>query len=387
MSVCTWHYPTRIHFGAGTLSLTPDLCAELGIEKPLVVTDLGLKDQGFIQQLLGYCRLSGQSAEVFSNIKGNPQGGHVDEGVKSYQQHNCDGIIVAGGGSAMDVAKTIAVIAHQNKSLWELGGEQFDWSWIPDNAVAPLIALPTTAGTGSEVGRSSVIIHEASQSKKILFHEKMLPPVVISDPELTVSLPQHMTAATGIDAFVHCFEAFCAPGFHPMAEGIALEGMRLVSEALPVAYNNGEDIKARGKMLVAASMGATAFQKDLGAVHALTHPLGAMYDIHHGLANAIILPYVMMANRSAIEEKIILPSRVLNLPYPDFGGMMQWVLDFREQLGIPHSLAEAGIPDKDIVEVGRRAAIDPCASGNPIQFSADDYGQIFVNALQGILEE
>ena len=385
MSLATWNYPTRIHFGAGALDLVPGLCHEIGIEKPLLVTDSGLVEMDFIKQLLGYCCGVGISVAMFCEVSGNPTGQQVDEGVKALLESDCDGIIGIGGGSAMDVAKTIAVIARQEQGLWNLGGENFDWSWIPDEYVVPLITLPTTAGTGSEVGRSAVIIEEASQSKKVIFHPKMLPPVVVSDPELTVGLPPHITAATGIDAFVHCFEAYCARGFHPMAEGIALEGMRLVSEALPVAYRDGGNIDARGKMLVAASMGATAFQKDLGAVHALAHPLGGMYDIHHGLANAILLPYVMVANREAIAERMSLPGRILNLHCPDFDGMLAWVLSFRQELGIPDTLAEAGIPDHDFAKVGRRAAVDSCASGNPLKFDARQYEQIFLNALSGKL--
>lgn len=385
MSLVTWNYPTRIHFGAGAMDMVPNLCREIGIEKPLLVTDSGLAEMDFIRQLLSYCCVSGMSVGLFSDVSGNPVGRQVDEGVQAFLENDCDGVIGVGGGSALDVAKTIAVIARQEQGLWELGGGDADWGWIPDEHVVPLIALPTTAGTGSEVGRSSVIIEETSQSKKIIFHPKMLPPVVVSDPELTVGLPPHITAATGIDAFVHCFEAYCAPGFHPMAEGIALEGMRLVSEALPVAYRDGSNIDARGNMLVAASMGATAFQKDLGGVHALAHPLGAMYDIHHGLANAILLPYVMVANRDAIAERMNLPGRVLNLHCPDFDGMLAWVLSFRQEMDIPDTLAEAGIPEHDATEVGRRAAIDPCASGNPVSFSADQYQQIFLNALKGTL--
>lgn len=385
MSLSTWNYPTRIHFGAGALDLVPNLCRKIGIEKPLLVTDSGLAEMDFIKQLLGYCCGAGMSVALFSEVSGNPTGQQVDEGVKALLESDCDGVIGIGGGSAMDVAKTIAVIARQEQSLWELGGENFDWSWIPDEHVVPLIALPTTAGTGSEVGRSSLIMEETSKSKKTIFHPEMLPPVVVSDPELTVGLPPDITAATGIDAFVHCFEAYCASGFHPMADGIALEGMHLISEALPVAYRDGSNIDARGKMLVAASMGATAFQKDLGGVHALAHPLGAMYDIHHGLANAILLPYVMVANRDAIADRMALPGRVLNLHCPDFDGMLAWVLSFRQELGIPDTLAEAGIPDHEAIEVGCRAAIEPSASGNPVSFTADQYQQIFLNALQGKL--
>ena len=385
MSATIWNFPTRMHFGVGVIVQLPALCRELGISRPLLVTDRGLRELLFVQGILEQCNGAGLATAMFGEVRGNPEGADVDSGVVAFRQNGCDGVIAVGGGSALDVGKTVALVADQKRSLWELGGGDFDWSWIADNEVVPLIAVPTTAGTGSEVGRSSVIIHEASQSKKIVFHPRMMPPVVLSDPELTVGLPPHITAATGIDAFVHCFEAYCAPGFHPMAEGIALEGMRLVAEALPRAFDQGDDVNARGKMLAAASMGATAFQKDLGGVHALAHPLGALYDIHHGLANAILLPYVMIANHTAIAERMALPARVLGLEQASFNGMLDWVLAFRERLGIPHSLSEAGISDDRIEEIGQRAAVDPCAPGNPITFTAEQYSRIYANALKGQL--
>ncbi|MGI9277998.1 MAG: iron-containing alcohol dehydrogenase [Endozoicomonas sp.] len=385
MSATIWNFPTKMHFGAGVVVQLPALCRELGISRPLLVTDRGLKDLPFVQDMLEQCNGAGLTAALFGAVKGNPEGVDVDSAVVAFRQNGCDGVIAVGGGSALDVGKTVALVAGQKRSLWELGGGGFDWSWIADNDVLPLVAVPTTAGTGSEVGRSSVIIHEASQSKKIVFHPSLMPPVVLSDPELTVGLPPHITAATGIDAFVHCFEAYCAPGFHPMAEGIALEGMRLVAEALPRAFDQGDDVDARGKMLAAATMGATAFQKDLGGVHALAHPLGALYDIHHGLVNAILLPYVMIANHTAIAERMALPARVLGLEQANFNGLLDWVLAFRERLGIPHSLSETGISADKIAEVGQRAAVDPCAPGNPIPFTAEQYSRIFANALQGRL--
>lgn len=386
MSVAIWNYPTRIHFGAGALSLVPDLCDELNIRAPLLVTDDGLSGIDFIKQLLGYCCLSGKSVAMFSDVKGNPTGEQVDEGVNAFLLNECDGIIAVGGGSALDVAKTIAVIAYQERPVWTLGGKEYDWSWISSDKIVPLIALPTTAGTGSEVGHSSVIVEETTCSKKIIFHRDMVPPVVVSDPELTVGLPPHITAATGMGAFAHCFEAYCAPGFHPMAEGSALEGMRLIAEALPVAYEQGDNIDARSSMLVAAIMGATALRKGSGGVSALAHSLGAIHDIHHGLASAIILPYVMMANQSVIEPRMALPGRILNLEATDFNGMLSWLLNFREQLGLPHTLTEAGIPDIDIEKVATRAASYSGTQGDSVTLSTEQYQQIIVNALQGRIE-
>jgi alcohol dehydrogenase class IV len=335
--------------------------------------------------IVALCNDGGLPAKLFGEVLGNPVGANVDGAARAFKAGGHDGIVAVGGGSALDVAKTVALIGRQSQELWSLGGDEFDWSHIADADIVPWIAVPTTAGTGSEVGRSAVIIHEQSQSKKIVYHPALMAPVVISDPELTCDLPAHITAATGIDAFVHCFEAYCAPGYHPMAEGIALEGMRLVAEALPRAYDDGTDIEARCWMLTAASMGATAFQKGLGGVHAIAHPIGALYNTHHGLANAILLPYVMVANREAIAERMKLLGRILNLDNPSFGGVLQWVLQFRERLGIPHTLKEAGVPDDGIDEIGRQAAQDPCAAGNPISFSAQQYGAIFAKALVGTL--
>jgi alcohol dehydrogenase class IV len=385
MNITTWNFPTSIRVGIGAIATLPEVCRELGIHRPLVVTDQGLASIAFVGDIVALCNDSGLPAELYAGVRGNPVGANVDDGVRAFKAGDHDGIVAVGGGSALDVAKAVALMGRQSQKLWPMGGDEFDWGHIADVDVVPWIAVPTTAGTGSEVGRSAVIIHEDSHSKRIVFHPALMAPVVISDPQLTCGLPPHITAATGIDAFVHCFEAYCAPEYHPMAEGIALEGMRLVGVALPRAYDDGNDLEARGWMLTAASMGATAFQKGLGGVHAIAHPVGALYDTHHGLANAILLPYVMVANREAIAQRMKLLGRVLDLDDPSFDGVLQWVLQFRERLGIPHTLKEAGVPDDGIEEIGRQAALDPCAPGNPIPFSARQYGAIFASALNGTL--
>lgn len=386
MKLTTWNFPTSIRIGAGAIKILPEVCIELGIRHPLVVTDQGLAPIAFVRDIVALCDDNGLTASLYGEVQGNPVGANVDHAVRTFKAGDHDGIVAVGGGSALDVAKTVALIGRQSRDLWTLGGDKFDWSYIADADIVPWIAVPTTAGTGSEVGRSAVITHVQSHRKIIVYHPALMAPVVISDPELTCDLPAHITAATGLDAFVHCFEAYCAPGYHPMAEGIALEGMRLVAEALPRAYDDGTDLEARLWMLTAASMGATAFQKDLGGVHAIAHPVGALYNTHHGLANAILLPYVMLANKEAIAGRMKLLGRILNLEKPDFDGVLQWVLQFRERLGIPHTLKEVGVPDDGIEEIGRRAAQDPCAAGNPIPFSAQQYGAIFARALAGTLK-
>ena len=388
MDISIWNFPTKIHYGAGVAASVPALCNELGVSRPLFVTDAGLASVTFVNELLQYCRQQGLQVQLFSEVQGNPNGSHVTQGVRTYQQHGCNGVVALGGGSAIDVGKAIALTCGTTESLWELGGASYNWRWMPKETIAPLIAIPTTAGTGSEVGSSAVIIDERNEEKnKILIsHPQLIPAFAVLDPKLTVALPRLLTAATGMDALTHCFEAYCHYDFHPICEGIALEGMRLIKESLLCACQDGANIDVRGRMLVAASMGAIAFQKDLGGIHALAHPLGSMYNIHHGLANAIIMPYIMQINRDAIRDKMILLGRVLNLSDPGFNAVMQWVLDFREKIGIPHSLADAGIPEIDAIEVGERAASDLCADGNPIRLTAEQYQQVFLNACRGVIE-
>lgn len=384
-----WNYPTAIHFGAGKISQLAATCKELQINHPLLVTDQGLVEQSFIKDILQANEVAGVKTAVYSGVKPNPTGANIEQGVAVYKKGNHDGVIAIGGGSALDAGKAIALMINQNYSLWDFEDVGDHWKRVNPDGMAPVIAIPTTAGTGSEVGRASVIIDENTASKKIIFHPNMMPDVVIEDPVLTQGLPAHLTAATGIDAFVHNLEAYCASAYHPMADGIALQGMRLIKEWLPVAFKNGNDLVARSHMLIASSMGATAFQKGLGAIHALAHPLGAVFDKHHGLLNAILMPYVLIKNKPAIEEKINHIARYLELDDVSFAGFMDWLMKFRQNLNIPNDLAAIGITldiamtKKDLI--AHLAVQDACAAGNPIQFSKEQYSEIFQCATHGSL--
>lgn len=373
-----WNYPTTIWAGPGRVSELPAALKRLGIAKPLLVTDEGLASAPMVK-----AALAATGAALFAKVKGNPTGRNVDDGLAALKAGGHDGVIAFGGGSALDAAKAIALMWGQTRPLWDFE-DIGDWfKRVDPKGMLPVVAVPTTSGTGSEVGRASVITDEATHTKKIIFHPNMMPGIVISDPDLTVGLPPHVTAATGIDAYVHCFEAYCAPGFHPMAEGIALEGMRLVKSFLPRAFANGKDIEARAQMLAAASMGAVAFQKGLGGVHALAHPIGAVYDTHHGLTNAVLLPYVMVHNRASIEARLGLLARVLDLAEPGFDAVLKWTLEFRAALKIPHTLKEIGVDDARASEIGAMAEKDPSAGGNPCPVSAKDLEKIFRNAVAG----
>ncbi len=246
--------------------------------------------------------------------------------------------------------------------------------------------MPTTAGTGSEVGRAAVIMNEETHTKKILFHPKMMPSIVIADPALTLGLPPHITAATGMDALAHCLEAYCVPTYHPMADGIAVEGVRLIKEWLPVAVRDGKNLTARANMMIAASMGATAFQKGLGAIHALSHPVGSLYDTHHGLTNGVVMPYVLAFNRKAIEEKMARLAAWLSLPDASFAAVMQWVLALRNEVAIPHTLRDLGVGTDRIDELAQMAAVDPTASGNPVPVDVPELKTLFVASIEGRLD-
>lgn len=380
-----WNYPTAIRAGAGRVRELSALCFEFGIRAPLLVTDPGLASLPMITDILNDCEENGLRVEMFANVKGNPSGQNVHEGLTVFRSGDHDGVLAVGGGSALDAAKAIALMAGQSRPLWDFEDIGDNYLRVNEEAMAPVIAVPTTAGTGSEVGRSSVITDEAVRIKRIIFHPKMLPEQVILDPELTVGLPANITAATGMDALSHNLEAWCAPSFHPMAEGIALEAMRLISVYLPRVVADGQDLDARMQMLVASSMGATAFQRGLGAMHALAHPLGALYDAHHGLLNAVLMPYVLKANESAIGEPMARLARYLDLPKQGFAGVLEWVLQLRSDLGIPHTLEEIGINTEQSEWVGRMAAEDPSAASNPLQLDADAYRQLFLNACSGQL--
>jgi alcohol dehydrogenase class IV len=376
-----WNYPTTIWAGPGRIAELPDACARAGIKRPLIVTDEGLAGAPMIKNALGALR----DSALFSAVRGNPAASHVEAGLRAYRAGNHDGVVAFGGGSALDAGKVVAFMSGQTRPLWDFEDIGDWWTRADPAGIAPVVAVPTTAGTGSEVGRAGVILNEETHQKKIIFHPQMMPRIVISDPELTVGLPRAVTAATGIDAFVHCFEAFCAPGFHPLADGVALEGMRLIQRYLPRVCADGSDIEARAQMLAAASMGATAFQKGLGGVHAIAHPVGSWFNTHHGLTNAVILPYVITFNRNAIAEKTEIIARVLNLPAPGFDGFLAWVLQMRRELGIPHSLADIGVSADKAAIIGREAAIDPSAGGNPIPVNAAQLEHIFRAAVDGSL--
>lgn len=381
-----WNYPTRMYFGIGRISELADVCRQCQMQRPLVVTDAGLIKLPFVTEIIDANITAGLQTGVFSEVKPNPTGANITAGVTAFHQGEHDGVIALGGGSALDAGKAIALMVGQNKPLWDFEDVGDNWLRIDPAGMVTTIAIPTTAGTGSEVGRAAVIIDEEHQSKKIIFHPDMLPKTVIADPVLTQGLPPHITAATGLDAFVHNLEAYCAPGYHPMADGIALEGMRLIKEWLPVAFANGDDLTARSHMLAASSMGATAFQKGLGAAHALAHPLGAHFDAHHGLLNAILLPYVLLRNRHVIEDKITHVARCLNLDEVSFDGFFTWLMAFRKTLQIPEHLQAIGISSEQSEHIGQLAAQDPSAASNPVAFTAQQYADIFENAVAGVLD-
>jgi alcohol dehydrogenase class IV len=376
-----WNYPTTVWAGPGRIRELPAACARLGIKRPLLVTDEGLRDAPMVRAALALVPGTG----LFAGVRGNPVAANIEAGLDAYRKGGHDGVIAFGGGSALDAGKVIAFMSGQTRPLWDFEDVGDWWTRADERGIAPIVAVPTTAGTGSEVGRAGVVINEATHQKKIIFHPKMLPGVVISDPELTVGLPPGVTAATGIDAFVHCFEAYCAPGFHPLADGIALEGMRLIQEYLPRACADGSDIEARSRMLAAASMGATAFQKGLGGVHAIAHPVGAFFNTHHGLTNAIILPYVIVHNRPAIEAQLAVIARVLDLKGEPFAAVFDWVLEFRERLKVPHTLADIGVDLRNPEVIGNEASLDPSAGGNPLPTDAASYARLFRSAVKGDL--
>jgi alcohol dehydrogenase class IV len=379
-----WNYPTQMRFGPGRIAELPHVCSNLGITRPMLVTDPGLSGLPMVRDALAACEGTGMPATLFDGVKPNPTGSNVEAGLALYREKDCDGVIAFGGGSALDAGKAIALMAGQTKPLWAFEDRGSNWKAVDPEGVAPIIAVPTTAGTGSEVGRASVILDESDHTKKIIFHPKMLPSVVISDPELTVGLPPKITAATGMDALAHCLEAYCAPGFHPMAEGIAVEGMRLVKDWLLRATEEGRDLEARSNMLAAASMGATAFQKGLGAIHSLSHPVGALYDTHHGLTNAVFMPYVLQFNRPAIEDRMRRLAAWLGIE-GGYQGFLDWVLKLRSDLGIPHKLSEIGVDELRIDEIAAMAVVDPTAPGNPVALDEEGARHLMENALEGRL--
>ena len=381
-----YNYPVSYRIGCGRITELAAICKELGSRKPLIVTDPGIAGLAWFGDVVAALKAAGLDAAVFSEVEPNPAEADVSRGVAAYKGGGHDGCVLIGGGSALDVGKCIALMVGNAGSVFDYEDVGDNWTRVNPEAIPPMVAIPTTAGTGSEVGRASVIVDERDHSKKIIFHPKMQPPVVLADPELSFGLPPHLTAATGMDALAHCFEAYCAPGYHPMADGIALEGMRLIQTHLPIVFAEPTNAESRTHMMLAASMGATAFQKGLGLVHALSHPLGGATGIHHGLANAIFLPYVMKFNRAQIEEKMIHLARVLDLPKPGFDGVMDWMLGLREQLKLPHTLeGTKNFDEAKAKELAPLAAKDPSMGGNPRGASLQELEQCFLDALHGRL--
>ena len=381
----TWNFPTSVRFGAGRIAELAEACRELGMTKPLLVTDEGLKQSEIVARALDVNAASALPTGLFAEVQGNPVAGNVYSGIDAFKAGAHDGVIAFGGGSAIDTAKNIALAACQSRPLFDFVDEADNWTRVDVAAMAPVVAVPTTAGTGSEVGRAAVVTDEATMTKRLIFHPGMLPAIVISDPELTIALPAHITAAVGMDALSHSLEAYCCTVYHPMADGIALEGMRLVKEWLPRAVRDGADIEARAHMLAAASMGAVAFQKGLGAMHAMSHPCSVHFGTHHGLTNAVVMPYVLAYNRPVVEDKMVRLARYLGLDGDGFDAVLAWVLALRDKIGIPHGLAEIGVPAGKAAFLAPLAEADVLTGSNPRPVTAGDYAQLFEQALGGNL--
>jgi alcohol dehydrogenase class IV len=375
-----WSYPTSIKFGAGRIKELADHCKALGIKKPLLVTDRGLAPMPIAQNALDILEDAGLGRALFADVDSNPTDVNLDAGVKAFKAGGHDGVIAFGGGSGLDLGKCVAFMAGQSRPVWDFEDVGDWWTRASVDGIAPIIAVPTTAGTGSEVGRASVITNSQTHTKKVIFHPRFLPAVTICDPELTVGMPKIITAGTGMDAFAHCLEAYSSPFYHPMSAGIALEGLRLVKEYLPRAYKDGTDIEARAHMMSAAAMGAVAFQKGLGAIHSLSHPVGAIYNTHHGMTNAVVMPPVLRFNRPAIEDKIGLAAAYLGIS-GGFDGFYDYVLKLREELGVPDKLSALGVGTDRIDEMAAMAIVDPTAGGNPVELTLDAAKQLFRDCI------
>jgi alcohol dehydrogenase class IV len=380
--VANWSYPTAVRFGAGRIAELPDACRAAGIAKPLLVTDTGLARLDITKQALDILKSGGVEAALFSDVKPNPVEANLSAGVAAFRAGDHDGVVAFGGGSGLDLGKLVAFMAGQTRPVWDFEDIGDWWTRADADAIAPIVAVPTTAGTGSEVGRAGVVTHEGTHTKKVIFHPLMMPKVVIADPELTVGMPPFITAGTGMDALAHCLEAYCADFYHPLATGIALEGVRLVFENLPKAVKDGSDLEARAHMMSAAAMGATAFQKGLGAIHSLSHPVGALYDTHHGMTNAVFMPYVLAFNRSAIEPKIDRLAAYLGLA-GGFDAFVRAVLDLRAEIGVPHTLEGLKVDGSKRELIAEMAVVDPTAGGNPVPLTKEGALRIFDAAMAG----
>ena len=382
MENINWNYPTSIWFGLDRIKEIQKACDELKINNPLIVTDPGILKTDIIKKINSSLK---NEANIFSEVQSNPTGANVEEGVKFFNKENHDGVIAVGGGSGMDTGKGIAFMSKQERPLWDFEDIGDWWTRARADVIFPIIAIPTTAGTGSETGRASVFTNELTKEKKIIFHPKMLPSKVILDPYLTVPLPPSLTAFTGMDALAHCLEAYSSEIFHPLSQGIALEGMKIIKDNLVKVFNNGNDIEARANMLVTSCMGSIAFQKGLGAIHSLSHPVGAIYNTHHGLTNAVFMPYVLKRNEKAIKNKITDLSKYLNLPNPSFQSFLDWVIDLRKLLKIPHTLKDLIHEDSKLEIMSEMALNDPSTASNPIKLEKNDFLNLYKNSFNGLL--
>ena len=379
-----WNYPTPIWFGLNRTAEIKLALKELSISRPLIVTDPQFSENENFKKMIEHLSKDSIQFSIFTDIKGNPTGKNVSDGVLKFNADANDGVIAIGGGSALDAGKAIAFMSKQKENLWFFEDVGDNWTKAIIKDMPKVIAIPTTAGTGSETGRASLIVDEDTYTKKIIFHPSILPDLVILDPELTISLPAHLTAATGMDALAHCLEAYCSEVYHPMAHGIAVEGVRIIKNNLVDAFKDPENLIARSQMLVSSPMGSTAFQKGLGAIHSLSHPINAIHDLHHGLTNAIFMPYVIKFNQSVIEEKMERLSKYIELKNQSFDGFLEWILDLRKQLSIPHTLKELNVKF-DFDKLSKMALVDPSTPTNPIVLSQEDMKVLYLNSYEGNL--
>ena len=380
-----WNYPTTVWVGKNRIDDLPNACENLKIVNPLFVTDKDLIELPFIKNIISNLKKKFSQFNIFSNFTGNPIGENIEEGVEIFKKNNSDGVIAIGGGSALDVGKAVAFMSGQNRPIWDFEDIGDYWKRANGDNIAPIIAIPTTAGTGSETGRASAIINKKTGVKKIIFHPKFLPSIVILDPILTLDLSPRLTAATGMDALAHNLEAFCAPGFHPMADGIALEGINLIKTSLMTAFNDGKNIEARQNLLAASSMGSTAFQKGLGAIHSLSHPINAKFNMHHGLSNAIFMPYVLTFNKKFIEKRISIISAFIGLENT-FDSFLDWIIKLRKELKIPHKLSELiQINPNQLEELSQMALEDPSTATNPTKLTKEDFRKMYEYSIEGKL--